>query len=150
MSNKVRGEETFRDRLKAGGFRITPARLQVFRGLVSQSAPITIQQLSEQLAGDGLNMTTVYRVMEALVALGIAHPTLVGHQAVGYELREPFRPHHDHLMCRGCGKVIDIYDCALSTVLRTMSDQGGYQVDFHQADLHGLCPDCVASPALPL
>ncbi|MDA8194685.1 MAG: Fur family transcriptional regulator [Thermaerobacter sp.] len=139
---EVSGEDILRQRLRDAQFRVTPGRLRVFRALQSHAAPVTIQTLADELTEDGLNLTTVYRVMEAFVALSVAHPTLIGHQTVGYELVEPFRPHHDHLVCSVCGQVVDIYECGLNAALAAMSRGGGYQVEFHQVELHGVCAEC--------
>lgn len=135
-------ETVFRERLKIHQFRVTPNRLRVFRALMASAQPLTVTDLASRLAAEGLNIATVYRIMEAFVALNIVHPVLIDHQSVGYELVEPFRAHHDHLVCTRCGQVVDLYNCQLDQALAAMSRLGGYQVAFHQMEIHGLCPDC--------
>lgn len=129
-------------RLKQNGLRVTSPRLWVFRALRTQSEPLTVSQLGDRLTQEGLNVTTIYRIMEAFVSLNVAHPVLIDHQSVGYELVEPFSRHHDHLICKQCGRMVDIFDCRLEEMLNVIGEGYGFHIDFHQMEMHGLCQDC--------
>jgi Fur family ferric uptake transcriptional regulator len=132
----------FRRFLQEHDMRVTPNRLTIFRQLESASRPLTVPELANLTQGSGLNVATIYRIIETFVSLNIVHPVLVDHQSVGYELIEPFRRHHDHLICRDCGKIVEIYDERLEQLLQTISDDRAFEIDFHQLEVHGLCPNC--------
>lgn len=136
------GETDFIQLLRDHDMRVTPNRLTVFRLLQKTSQPLTIPDLATKVESSGLNTTTLYRIMETFSSLGIVHPVLQDHQNVAYELVEPFARHHDHLVCRSCGKTVDIYDCRLDEALKAISQERGFRIDFHQTEVHGLCPAC--------
>ncbi|MCY0878252.1 MAG: Fur family transcriptional regulator [Firmicutes bacterium] len=136
------GEKEFVQFLRDHGVRVTPNRLTVFRVMQSSNEPLTIPDLASRVEGSGLNTATLYRIMETLTELQVVHPVLQDHQNVAYELLEPFARHHDHLVCRQCGRTVNIYDCRLEEALKTISDDKGFHIDFHQMEVHGLCPDC--------
>lgn len=136
------GEKEFVQFLREHHVRVTPNRLTVFRAMQNSKGPLTIPDLAARVEGSGLNTATLYRIMETLTDLQIAHPVLQDHQSVAYELLEPFAPHHDHLVCRQCGRTVDIFDCRLEDALKSISDDKGFRIDFHQMEVHGLCPDC--------
>lgn len=49
---------------------------------------------------------------------------------------------HDHLICKRCGKLVDValpYDERLD---RQLAAQSGCRIDSHQTLFDGLCPEC--------
>lgn len=140
-------EALLRERLQAQELRITPNRLSVFRALLRSARPLSVPELAQRLRADGLSVPTLYRIVEVFSAIGVTHPVLVDHQSVGYELREPFRTHHDHLVCSGCGRVVDLYNCDLTDVMAQLGRDNQCRVNFHQVELHGLCAECTAAKA---
>lgn len=136
------GEKEFIQFLRAHHMRVTPNRLTVFRAMQKSLGPLTVSDLASRVEASGLNTATLYRIMETLTDLKIVHPVLQDHQNVAYELVEPYARHHDHLICQKCGRTIDIFDCRLEDALKTISDDRGFHIDFHQMEVHGICPEC--------
>jgi Fur family transcriptional regulator, stress-responsive regulator len=51
---------------------------------------------------------------------------------------------HHHLICRVCGRVVDV-DCAVGDApCLTALDDNGYEIDEAEVAYWGRCPDCVA------
>lgn len=140
------GEQEFIQLLRDHHMRVTPNRLTVFRAMQSSQQPLTVSDLALKVEHSGLNTATLYRIMETFTELHVVHPVLQSHQNVAYELVEPFARHHDHLICRRCGRTMDIYDCRLEDALKAISDDRGFYIDFHQMEVHGLCPTCQTTP----
>lgn len=46
---------------------------------------------------------------------------------------------HDHLLCRRCGSLADIY---LSDLTRTLEQQTGFSIDGYDLKIQYLCPRC--------
>lgn len=143
------GEKEFMQYLREHRVRVTPNRLTVFRAMQKSTKPLTVPDLAIEVEDTGLNTATLYRIMETLTGLDIVHPVLQDHQSVAYELIEPFARHHDHLVCRQCGRTIDLYNCRLEEAVQSISDDSGFRVDFHQMEVHGLCPDCQSATRHP-
>ncbi len=54
---------------------------------------------------------------------------------------------HHHLICRVCGRAVDV-DCAVGdTPCLVASDDSGYEIDEAEVIYWGRCPDCVAAAA---
>lgn len=140
-------EQMFRKALHAHGYRVTPDRLRVFRHLLARTQPVAVAELAESLAGEGTHPVTVYRVIDCLSDLGVVHPVLLGNSAVGFELSAPFRDHHHHLRCRGCGRLFDLAECELDPVIRRIEEVHHYRVEAHELTLEGLCDRCAQKEA---
>ena len=49
----------------------------------------------------------------------------------------------NHLICRSCGRLVDV-DCAVGdTPCLTAADAQGYEIDEAEVVYWGRCPDCV-------
>ena len=49
--------------------------------------------------------------------------------------------HHHHLVCRRCGKTVEI-DPPSEAWLRKVADGHGFTVESHTLEVFGLCSDC--------
>lgn len=50
--------------------------------------------------------------------------------------------HHHHLICRECGKVVEVHDCTLGEWSRKIGAEYGFTGIEHQAELLGTCQGC--------
>jgi hypothetical protein len=56
---------------------------------------------------------------------------------------------HHHLICRICGRLVDV-DCAVgSAPCLTAVDDLGYEIDEAEVAYWGRCPDCLAQARVP-
>ncbi|MCL6595528.1 MAG: transcriptional repressor [Firmicutes bacterium] len=140
------GREAFAAALRSQGLRVTAPRLAFYDVLVQAAEPLTPQEIGDRLAASGVNQATVYRLLEALTAAGALVPQLVRGSQVGYELSPPFRRHHHHLRCRGCGALTDIEGCDLSDALREIARRHAFRVEGHSLEVYGLCAACLEGP----
>ena len=87
----------------------------------------------------GVSRTTVYRVLDTLVRMGVINR--ISHPGAAARFDAKVHQHH-HLVCLQCGKIIDLEDQRLNELaLPTVATQG-YRIDeFHihfRGDLPGL------------
>jgi Fur family ferric uptake transcriptional regulator len=90
-----------------------------------------------------VGLATVYRNLARLAEEGqvdaIRRPSgETAYRACGHG-------HHHHLICRECGKVVELHDCALGEWGRRIGEQHGFTAVEHQAELFGTCADCAKS-----
>jgi Fur family ferric uptake transcriptional regulator len=52
--------------------------------------------------------------------------------------------HHHHLICRECGKAVEIKADAVEQWARTVAAEHGFTAPEHVVDVFGLCADCSA------
>jgi Fur family transcriptional regulator, peroxide stress response regulator len=130
-------EEVCRER----GLPVTVQRRAVLEALVPRDDHPSADNLFEAVSWrmPGISRTTVYRVLETLVELGLA--SRISHPGGGarFELR---RGRHHHLHCIRCGCVKDFTSPALETVELPRLAAYGFQVDDWSMHGTGLCADC--------
>jgi Fur family ferric uptake transcriptional regulator len=50
--------------------------------------------------------------------------------------------HHHHLVCRRCGRVVEIDACAVELWASRVAQRYGFTITDHQADVFGVCAAC--------
>lgn len=126
-----------KDILHAGGKRITPERKLLLR-IISENAHIDARELYALARREDprINLSTVYRTVGLLKELGLVAGTGLG------ESHEHFEVHgaeHYHLVCLGCGKVIEIEPVE---AVRRLGEQRGFEIVGVNLELLGYCPGC--------
>jgi Fur family ferric uptake transcriptional regulator len=99
----------------------------------------------------GIGMTTVYRTLDLLERTGFVQRVTLGDGQARYEFKPPeAKDHHHHLICTGCGKIIDYSDFAreeLELVRKTeerLTRRHGFRIHDHNIEFLGLCEKCGA------
>lgn len=129
------------DVLREHGVQVTAQRLAVLRA-VAENPHSTAEAVTESVRSQigAISRQSVYDALGVLVDKGIVRRIQpVGSPAL-YEDR--VGDNHHHLVCRGCGRVVDV-DCAVGAVpCLTPANAQGYQVDEAEVAYWGRCPDC--------
>ena len=135
--------------LRAHGINVTAQRLAVLRA-VSDAPHSTADDIYHVVrAGLGaVSRQAVYDALGTLTGKGLLRRIQPAGSAVRYEDR--VGDNHHHLICRTCGRMVDV-DCARGeTPCLTATDDAGYDVDEAEVIYWGRCPECVAAtPAEP-
>jgi Fur family transcriptional regulator, stress-responsive regulator len=85
----------------------------------------------------------VYDGLAALTAAGLVRRIQPMGSLARYEAR--VGDNHHHLVCRGCGAIVDV-DCAVGEApCLVPSDGAGYEVDEAEVVYWGRCPACAAA-----
>ena len=125
-------------KLEARGYRITPSRRAVIAAILSREGQFTADELVTRCRGAG--RATVFRTLRLLAELGAVCRVLMEDGSMRYLVSK--RGHHHHLVCTACGRVEDLDACAISGLVRELSDATGYEVDGHWLELYGRCAAC--------
>jgi Fur family peroxide stress response transcriptional regulator len=88
-----------------------------------------------------LSRTTIYRVLDTLVRIGVVREVHPG-TAVRYESRTE---RHHHLICLSCDRVIDLTDPALDRIPLPDRRRSGFVVEDYSVHFRGLCSDCASN-----
>ena len=84
----------------------------------------------------------MYDTLSVLVAEGLMRRIQPAGSPARFENR--VRDNHHHLICRTCGRVVDV-DCAVGVApCLTASEDNGYEIDEAEVIYWGRCPACVA------
>jgi Fur family peroxide stress response transcriptional regulator len=122
---------------------VTVQRRTVLDALVQQPGHPTVDELFAIVRKrlPGISRTTIYRILETLVEMGIANKALHAGSTVRYDARTE---DHDHFYCDGCGRVFDLEDLGIPRPeVPEASADDDVEVNFISVYLRGLCPDCI-------
>ena len=84
---------------------------------------------------------TVFRTLDLLAEQGQLERIDLPNGEHAYVACAP-REHHHHIVCRKCGKSVEVVDPGLQAVVREIGARSGYRIDSHRLELYGLCPQC--------
>jgi Fur family ferric uptake transcriptional regulator len=123
--------------------RLTPARAAIVEAAVARRGHFPIDALVHDLRRRGIrgSKATVYRALPLLTEAGILQEAVVTGETRSYEVALGVR-HHDHLLCRACGKVIEFQDPAIEVLQREVAARHGFALEGHHLQLVGRCPAC--------
>jgi Fur family ferric uptake transcriptional regulator len=129
--------------LRQRGIQVTAQRLAVLRAVAAQPH-ITADAVAEVVRSEigAISLQSVYDALGVLVTEGLIRRIQPAGSPARFEDR--VNDNHHHLICRVCGRVVDV-DCAVgSPPCLTAADEKGYEIDEAEVAYWGRCPDCVA------
>ena len=128
--------------LRRNGYRMTPQRQLILDAICAAGGHVTPEEVYRRVHAitPALNRATVYRSLNFLVEQRIVTVTLLPNGKFVYELAED-EPHH-HLVCRECGRSIQLSHAALADFYQLMEEQYDFAVDMTHISFFGLCKAC--------
>jgi len=134
--------------LRSHGLQVTAQRLAVLRA-VAERPHSTAADIETAVRTDlgAISTQAVYDCLGTLSAKGIIRRIEPAGSPARYEDR--VGDNHHHLICRSCGRMVDV-DCAVGdTPCLTAADDLGYEIDEAEVIYWGRCRDCVAASGAP-
>ena len=136
------------DLLRQRGIQVTAQRLAVLR-IVSGRPHITADAIADAVRAEigAISLQSVYDALSVLVTEGLIRRIQPAGSPARFEDR--VGDNHHHLICRVCGRVVDV-DCAVGKApCLTAHDDNGYQIDEAEVAYWGRCPDCQGKSKTP-
>jgi len=101
----------------------------------------TAEELAEQVQrrAPDVALSTIYRNLDDLQALGVVVHSHLGHGPATYQLATAA---HSHFICDHCGAMIEAPDEVFDGLARTAKAQLGFTIDPHHFAILGRCVDC--------
>ncbi|MEV1049333.1 Fur family transcriptional regulator [Streptomyces sp. NPDC049916] len=96
--------------------------------------------------GDSVGLTTVYRTLQSLADAGEVDVLRTTEGEAVYR-RCSTDSHHHHLVCRLCGKAVEVEGPAVEQWAETVAAQHGYVNVAHTVEIFGTCAECAAKKA---
>lgn len=140
------GEQDWQQVLRERGYRLTPQRELVLHAVddLGHATPDEVlAKVREQSAG--VNISTVYRTLELLEELGLVRHTHISDRAPTYHSKAT--PDHVHLVCRGCGAVLEAMPEEFDGLCATLQERHGFTPDLGHLTVFGTCSECAPSGA---
>lgn len=96
---------------------------------------------SMRAAGSAIGLTTVYRALQTLTDSGEVDALRTASGEVLY--RRCSRQHHHHLVCRRCGRTVEVSGPAVERWAERVAAEHGFGDVEHTVEILGLCADCL-------
>jgi Fur family ferric uptake transcriptional regulator len=132
--------------LRQHGLHVTAQRLAVLRA-VSSRPHGTADDIDKIVRAEigAISRQAVYDALGILTDKGVLRRIQPAGSPARYEDR--VGDNHHHLICRTCGRMVDV-DCAVGyTPCLTAADDSSYEIDEAEVIYWGRCPECVAAAA---
>ena len=128
-------------RLRERGFRVTSQRMAILHVLHHAGTHLSPRQVyhlaSEELPS--LTEPTVYRTLEFLTENGIVQ---AAYARGGHSTYQIAGPQHHHLVCRVCGREMEVDHRRLERLYRSLESSSGYRRINSHLTFVGVCPSC--------
>jgi len=137
------------DRLRAvvhgRSLKMTKVREAIARAALGYAGHFNVDDLVRVLRSKGVreaHVATVYRAVPLMIEAGLIEPALVA-KGEGQHYEAVFeREHHDHLVCAGCGRIVEFQSEALEALQREIAERYDFELDEHVHELRGRCREC--------
>jgi Fur family ferric uptake transcriptional regulator len=135
---------TLIDILRQRGYRITPQREMIVEALAHAGGHVTAEEIYDRVRDrtSVVNIATVYRTLDLLVAVGLASRVDLWDGRVVYTTLQ--HGPHVHLVCRNCGEVYNADFQLFEPLGEQIRSRYPFIPDLHHLSLLGLCLDCSA------
>lgn len=133
--------DVLREHLGKHQLKLTRQReliLNVFLKMEHISAEQMYRLLSKKDPHIGL--ATIYRTLNLFCETGLAQARHFGTQTQYDNVSH--KGHHDHLICTGCGKIVEFENCDIERLQEEVAKRNGFTIQTHKLELYGLCSGC--------
>jgi len=136
--------ENFTTLLKEQKLKFTRQREMILKALYDNDGHFSPEEIHQMILKDTpdlkVGIATVYRTLSLLEDAGLADSISFGKDGKIYELG--LKKHHDHLICTGCGKIIEFVDEVIEAKQEEIARKYHFKMTDHTMKIIGLCKTC--------
>ncbi len=136
--------ETFRTILRKNRLKFTAQREAILKTLYEHPEHFTPENLyllvKQKYPELNTGITTVYRTLNLLEENKLVTSLSFGTQGKKFELGN--KPHHDHIICEVCGKIVEFEDAQIEELQQKIAKMRGFKLTNHIMQLYGICRKC--------
>lgn len=134
----------FEQFLKQRGHKITKGRLGIIHKIADYGTHFEIEELVRWIANQDryvASRSTIYRTIRLLQEFGAVREVIkLGNRTI-YEFVAG-KPHHEHLICIKCGKIIEFYREEIEELQDRVCEEHSFMPINHRLEIFGICSDC--------
>lgn len=136
--------EEFKKIIKDNGLKYTKQREILLKTLYNSSYHFTPESLNmhikEKYPDLNIGIATIYRTLNLLENARMVTSISFGSQGKKFELAN--KPHHDHIICKSCGKIVEFADQEIENKQLEIAQKNGFTLTSHLMQLYGICEKC--------
>jgi len=134
----------FKEILKQNNLKFTKQREAVLKTLYNNDEHFTPEDLYVLLKKIypklNIGIATVYRTLNLLEDSYMA--TSISFGAAGKKFELGNKPHHDHIICKSCGTIVEFEDVEIEKKQEMIAQKFGFLLTGHIMQLYGTCKSC--------
>lgn len=141
MTKNQKEITALRDHLAKHHLKLTRQREHILQAFL-RTEHVTAEQMYRQLSKKDphIGLATIYRTLNLFCEAGLAQARHFGSQTQYDNVSH--KGHHDHLICTGCGKIIEFENCDIERLQEEVARKNGFRIQTHKLELYGLCASC--------
>jgi Fur family ferric uptake transcriptional regulator len=131
--------------LRSRGMRWTSARRTILEAVFGSREHFTAEGLLEKMRrrGGRVSRASVYRTLTLLCDGAFVESREFQRGQLMYESALG-RHHHDHLICTGCGHIIEFENDAIERLQDETAKRHRFKIEHHSLRIYGKCRRCAA------
>lgn len=120
--------------------KVTKSRMTILNELEKISYPITAEQLYKNLSKYDIDLSTIYRSLNAFEKKKLIRKEINSNKENVYFLNNKEDKHI--LVCKKCHKRIKLATCPYHEVNKKLEEETGFQISDQNIEIYGLCKEC--------
>lgn len=138
--------ELLEQKLARNHQRLTPQRKMIADVLFHEGEHKNVDEVHQLVRArdSSVGHATVYRTLKLLQELELVHANSMVDGTARYEVAADHDEHHDHLVCRTCGHIVEFENEAIERLQEQVAKAHGFRLADHRMMLYGEClqTDC--------
>jgi Fur family transcriptional regulator, ferric uptake regulator len=137
-------KDVLTETLVSHGYRQSSRRNGIVETFLNVKGHISAEELLARVREKDprVGLTTVYRTLKLLTRSGLAVERKFNRHISVFE-PVPQGKHHDHLICLGCGTIMEFENQAIETLQESVAREMNFRITRHILELYGYCGKCV-------
>lgn len=136
-------DDRFQKFIAEKGLKSTRERKEILDTIMATTGHFDPDELYVRLRAGGskVSRASVYRTIQLLIESGCIEEVERIDKHSHYE-RIIGTPHHDHMICTQCGKVIEFYSPTLEMLQDELCTKENFRKVRHHLEILGVCASC--------
>lgn len=139
--------DILKEKLKRTGFKITPQRRAIIEVLLENNHyHLSSEEIYDKVREScpEIGLATVYRTVRILDEVDAISKLNLDDGCIRYELKldDETGHNHHHLICKKCGKILEVKDDLLDNIEKEIEAEYGFRIKDHDLKFYGYCSEC--------
>jgi Fur family ferric uptake transcriptional regulator len=138
-----RARQRFLDFLAQKKLRLTAPRRAIIEAVFGTQKHFTAEELLAwaQQRDKSVSRATVYRTLPLLTESGLVREMDFGGDHKFYDPNYAEHPHHNHIICQDCGKIVEFESRQIERLENEISRRLGFSVKAHRLQITATCEE---------
>ena len=131
--------------LKDKGMKYTEQRAIILQILINLDEHLNAEEVhaivKKKYPKQNIGIAPIYRTLNFLEEVELISSISFGKDGKKYESNNK-KQHHDHIICTGCGKIVEFLDDEIEKRQEDVALKNGFKITDHTMQIYGICDMC--------